>query len=186
MAGSDTFRITNEQTVMPSWLVASIRVACSMAHSVVFAALLPASALGSICDRRAEMTANSAPTKKPFTTRSTASQMMPGRYSLMGQLPGEGVDNAVVRALRRFAGRGRREAQPLHVRTGHALHTQHAAVDLHLVAQLGQPVQPVGDVAGHGVVFAVGHLNAGPVQQLVRAERGVERHGPAHPDHAGT
>ena len=46
MAGSDTFRISSEQTVMPSWLVASIRVACSIAHSVVLAALLPASASG--------------------------------------------------------------------------------------------------------------------------------------------
>ena len=100
MAGSETFRITSEQTVMPSWLVASISVACSMAHSVVLAALLPASALGSICERRAEITANSAPTKKALTTRSTTSQMMPGRYSLMGQLPREVVDDAVVR---RFA-----------------------------------------------------------------------------------
>ncbi|MCY1241840.1 hypothetical protein D9M72_547630 [compost metagenome] len=99
MAGSETFRITSEHTVMPSWLVASISVACSMAHSVVFAALLPASALGSICDRRAEMTANSAPTKKALTTRSTTSQMMPGRYSLMGQLRGQGIDDAVMRAL---------------------------------------------------------------------------------------
>ena len=88
MAGSETLRITSEHTVMPSWLVASISVACSMAQSVVFAALLPASALGSICERRAEMTANSAPTKNALTTRSTTSQMMPGRYSAHGSAPG--------------------------------------------------------------------------------------------------
>ena len=35
--GLDTFRISSEQIVMPSWLVASISVACSMAHSAVFA-----------------------------------------------------------------------------------------------------------------------------------------------------
>src|SRR6478752_3847474 len=115
MAGSDTFRMTREQTVMPSWLVASMRVACSMAHSVVLAALLPASARGSIWERRAEMTANSAPTKKPFTKRSTTSQMMPGRYSVMGQLLGQGVDDPVVRAPRRFAGRSGGETQPLHM-----------------------------------------------------------------------
>ena len=67
MAGSDTFRISSEQTVMPSWLVASIKVACSIAHRVVWAARLPASARGSIWDRRAEMTANSAPTKNALT-----------------------------------------------------------------------------------------------------------------------
>ncbi len=71
-----------------------------MAQSVVFAALLPASALGSIWERRAEMTANSAPTKKALTTSRTTSQMMPGRYSLMGQLLREVVDDPVVRALR--------------------------------------------------------------------------------------
>ena len=46
MAGSETVRISNEQMVMPSWLVASIRVACSMAHSVVLAALLPSRGSG--------------------------------------------------------------------------------------------------------------------------------------------
>ena len=43
---------------MPSWLVASIKVACSIAHKVVRAARLPSSARGSIWDRRAEITAN--------------------------------------------------------------------------------------------------------------------------------
>ncbi len=64
MAGSDTFKINSEQMVMPSWLVASIKVACSMAYREVCAARLPASALGSICERRAEMTANSAPRRR--------------------------------------------------------------------------------------------------------------------------
>src|SRR6476661_4365995 len=178
MAGSDTFRMTREQTVMPSWLVASMRVACSMAQRVVFAALLPASARGSIWERRAEMTANSAPTKKPLTKRRTTSQMMPGRYSLMGQLLGQVVDDPVVRAARRFTGRRRGEAQPFHVHARHALHAEGAAVDRHLVAQLGKPVQPVRDVPGHGVVLVpVGDLDAGAVQQLVRPQCGVERDG---------
>ena len=63
IAGSETFRISSEQIVMPSWLVASMSVACSIAYSAVFAARDPFSASGSICERRAEMTANSAPTK---------------------------------------------------------------------------------------------------------------------------
>ena len=102
IAGSDTLRMTSEQTVMPSWLVASISVACSIAQSVVFAALLPASARGSICERRAEMTANSAPTKKPLTISSTTSQMMPGRYSVHGS------NRPSARSRRGRARRGRR------------------------------------------------------------------------------
>ena len=78
IAGSETFKMTNEQTVMPSWLVASINVARSMAHKVVAAARLPAAARGSICERRAEITANSAPTKKALTARRTISQIRPG------------------------------------------------------------------------------------------------------------
>ena len=75
--GSDTFRINREHTVMPSWLVASIRVACSIAHRAVFAGREPRSALGSICDRRAEITANSAPTKNAFTVSRRTSQTIP-------------------------------------------------------------------------------------------------------------
>ncbi len=48
MAGSDTLRMSSEQTVMPSWQVASMRVACSIAHSAVRARAEPASASGSI------------------------------------------------------------------------------------------------------------------------------------------
>ncbi len=40
--------MSSEQTVMPSWVVASMRVACSIAQSVNCAAFDPASARGSI------------------------------------------------------------------------------------------------------------------------------------------
>ena len=63
---------------MPSWLVASIKVACSIAYSEVRAALLPASARGSICERRAEITANSPATKKPLRASSTTRAIIPG------------------------------------------------------------------------------------------------------------
>ena len=79
MAGSETLRMSSEQMVMPSWLVASMSVACSIAHSVVRAARLPSSARGSIEERRAEMTANSAPTKNALAASRTTSQMRPGR-----------------------------------------------------------------------------------------------------------
>ena len=68
---------------MPSWLVASMSVACSIAHSAVLRAREPFSASGSICERRAEMTANSAPTKKAFAMSSTTSQAIPAQ-SLIG------------------------------------------------------------------------------------------------------
>ena len=77
--GSETFRISSEQIVMPSCEVASISVACSMAYSAVFAARLPFSARGSICERRAEITANSAPTKKAFPISRTNSQTIPAQ-----------------------------------------------------------------------------------------------------------
>ena len=87
MAGSETVRISSEQMVMPSWLVASMRVACSIAHRVVFADRLPSAARGSIWERRADMTANSAPTKNALPASSTTSQIRPGRYSLMAEPP---------------------------------------------------------------------------------------------------
>ncbi len=88
MAGSETFRITSEQTVMPSWLVASMSVACSIAHRVVFAALLPASAFGSICERRAEITANSAPTKKRVDHQEDGEPDDAGKVFTHGSAPG--------------------------------------------------------------------------------------------------
>ncbi len=67
--------MSSDATVMPSWLVASMSVACSIAHSAVRADRDPASAFGSICERRAEMTAKDAPTKKALTRSSrTTSQ----------------------------------------------------------------------------------------------------------------
>ena len=79
IAGSETFRISSEQMVMPSWLVASMSVACSIAYSAVFAAREPFSASGSICERRAEMTANSAPTKNALKASSTTSHAIPAQ-----------------------------------------------------------------------------------------------------------
>ena len=86
IAGSETFRISSEQIVMPSCEVASMSVACSIAYSAVFAEREPLSASGSICERRAEMTANSAPTKNALNASSTTSQAIPAQ-SLIGAHP---------------------------------------------------------------------------------------------------
>ena len=61
-------------------------VACSIAYSAVLAAREPFSASGSICERRAEMTANSAPTKKALNASSTTSHAIPAQ-SLIGAHP---------------------------------------------------------------------------------------------------
>ncbi len=102
--GSATFRITSEQTVMPSWQVASMSVACSIAQSAVVAARLPDSAFGSICERRAEMTENSAPTKKAFSASSTTNQISPLQYSAIERFLLDLVDEPVVRRLEGWVG----------------------------------------------------------------------------------
>ena len=79
IAGSATFRISSEQIVMPSCEVASMSVACSMAYSAVFAVFDPRSASGSICERRAEITANSDATKKALKASSTTSHAIPAQ-----------------------------------------------------------------------------------------------------------
>ncbi len=63
--------------VIPSWVVASMSVACSIAHRAVFAAREPASARGSIWLRRAAMIPNSAKTKNAFTASRMTSHPMP-------------------------------------------------------------------------------------------------------------
>ena len=87
IAGSATCRISSEQTVIPSCAQASINETFSMARRVVCARLDPASASGSIWLRRADMTANSAPTKKALPSSSTTSQRIPAQ-SLMRHRPG--------------------------------------------------------------------------------------------------
>ena len=73
IAGSATRPRVVEQTVTPSWAHASMSETCSMAHSTVRARRLPASASGSMALRRAEMMANSAPTKNALpASRMTA------------------------------------------------------------------------------------------------------------------
>ncbi len=72
MAGSATAPSEVEHSVMPSWQAASMRVTFSRAHSTVFAGFDPASARGSMRERRADMIANSAPTKKALRARRTA------------------------------------------------------------------------------------------------------------------
>ena len=70
IAGSATTPSEMDATVMPSCAHASMSDTCSIAQSTVFAARDPACARGSIELRRAEMIANSAPTKNALTSSS--------------------------------------------------------------------------------------------------------------------
>ena len=77
MLGSAIKRIKSEEIVMPSCAVANINETFSIAAIVIFAGLLPASARGSICARRALIRANSEPTKKALESKRTTSQTSP-------------------------------------------------------------------------------------------------------------
>ena len=71
-AGSPTAPSTSEQTVMPSWLTPITSDMFSIARQRGPAIREPASARGSIWVRRAETSANSAPTKNALPSSSSA------------------------------------------------------------------------------------------------------------------
>ena len=70
-AGSATAPRPSEHTVIPNWAAAIIWESPSIARSVVRATREPAAAFGSTFVRRAETSANSAPTKKALPSSST-------------------------------------------------------------------------------------------------------------------
>src|SRR5690625_1997612 len=75
-AGSPTAPRPTEHTVIPSCAQAIIKETSSMARNVIRAAPEPPAANGSTWVRRAEMSENSAPTKKAFPIRSTRAMPM--------------------------------------------------------------------------------------------------------------
>ena len=79
-------------------------VACSIAQSAVAAGLLPASAFGSICERLAEITANSAPTKNALRASKTTSHTNPVQYSPIAHILAHLVDQPIVRGIERWIG----------------------------------------------------------------------------------
>jgi hypothetical protein len=68
-AGSATAPSPSDAIVMPSCAPASIRESSFTERSATLARLWPSAASCSIFERRAAMRANSAPTKKPFSSR---------------------------------------------------------------------------------------------------------------------
>src|SRR5215218_6060052 len=166
---------------MPSWLVASIKVACSIAHKVERAARLPSSARGSIWDRRAEITANSAPTKNALTSSKTMSQMSPGTYSATVVLICTGLSARTRRRQRLgFSGGVAEAADPCPI---HSLHSEAALRDGHLVPDFGESIELVDDEPTNGlVVGGVRNSHPGPLQQFIRSPVGIEDQTPAVAD----
>ena len=76
-AGSPTRPSRIEQTVMPSWAPASISGRFSPARITVTALRLPCSARASSRSRRADINANSAPTKNALAPRSSTVSTTP-------------------------------------------------------------------------------------------------------------
>ena len=180
MAGSDTSRISSEAAVMPSCVVESMSVACSIAPSAVRAERRPSSASGSTCERRAEMTANSAATKNALTASSSTSQTSPAQsFTAPPSRDGRGLD---------LDGRIRAEAQPVDPPAVEAQHLERALLGADAVAHLRQPAELADDEAGDGLVqAALGHAHAGLVAQLVGPQdaREGQRVAAAHDAGAG-
>ncbi len=87
---------------MPSCVVESMRVACSIAPSAVRADRRPSSASGSTWERRAEMTANSAATKNALTASSSTSQNRPAQsFTAPPRRRGEGATSTDGSARKR-------------------------------------------------------------------------------------
>src|SRR3546814_14592798 len=119
---SDVFS-SDLQTVIPSWAPAIISDTCSMACSVVRATREPACAFGSIWLRRAEISANSAPTKNALRARRRSVSSTPVRSLIVGHLlltdtHREPVDPEPVHPLDREQGESLRLVVPL-PRPGH-------------------------------------------------------------------
>jgi hypothetical protein len=96
--GSATAPSTSEQTVMPSWLTAITSDMFSIARNVVRANRLPAWARGSIWERRAETSANSARRERVAELNrrlehEIAAPLLPSGSVLTGEQPnGRPVD----------------------------------------------------------------------------------------------
>ena len=118
----------------------------SIARSVVWARLDPDSARGSIWLRRADMTANSAATKKALPTSRTASQRIPTQ-SLMRHRPFR--QRRCARCCRRAARApaGRLEADPVDPASVHAGHAERSAADVDRVAHGRDAAELAHDVA---------------------------------------
>src|SRR6056300_999828 len=108
---------------------------CSMAFRVIFANLFPSSALGSICALRAEMTANSLPTKKALITKRTTSQTRPIRSFAIGHL--------------------RRVLDAVYAPAIHADNSKLPGWKFNQIALLGDLSKLCHNKAGHGVVVLV-------------------------------
>src|SRR6218665_3704740 len=180
--------------------MASMRVACSIAHRAVRALRFPASANGSICERRAEMTANSAATKKALPTSNSTSHPIP-KNPLIDRLalpPGRPHPSRPRRTTHtRRPLRNTHTGRPLNHRRGvprlkpHAinapsvkpLHTQRPLSKRYVIADHRQSPQVRHDEPGNRLVIVVfWNPDARALEQLIRPQdaRKTHRIPPAH------
>jgi hypothetical protein len=123
-AGSPRRPNSTEQIVMPSWDAASIRERSAPARNAVDAPAVPAWAIASSRSRRAETSANSAPTKKALiSSRRMAAAR--ARKSLLT----DGLHN------------GCGEAELGHTVAVAPHHREAPPADLHVVADVGDAAQ---------------------------------------------
>ena len=98
IAGSATMPRPSEQSVMPSWAPASMRVSSRPLRTAVRAMARtsrpPRAAVSSRRCRRALTTANSAATNRPLATRSTTPSRIAVRVFIGPPLPGHGPARA--------------------------------------------------------------------------------------------
>ena len=159
IAGSATTPRLVEHTVMPSWAHASMSETCSIAHSTVRARRSPgARRAARSALRRAEMMANSAPTKNALRgQQQDAEERGRGSALMRSSSSSSALDraHAATRSTRR---------------PGHRVDPQPDAVDDDLVADVGDAAERGHEQPAERLVRAVvGDLQAGDLRRARRA-----------------
>src|SRR5689334_7390352 len=157
-AGSPRRPSSSELIVMPSWAAASMRERSALAFSTAAAPEVPARAMVSSRSRRAEISANSAPTKNALASSRRTAAPRASKSLLTADLAGR-------------CGNGRGEPQLRHPVAVAAGHREVPAVDLDVVADVGDAAQPGQHHARERLVLALGHRESGGVDHLVVAQQ---------------
>src|SRR5215213_2204954 len=172
IAGSAIAPSRRLHTVMPSWLTPMTREMFSIAERVMRAIREPACARGSIWLRRAEISANSAPTKNALPSSSNPASTSPVRLPigallvLLAHRDRQPVEAQPVHAV------DAQDADPAHDRPLLTLLERHGQLHLGLVASLRDPAELLHDQSRDGVVVVVlGQRDARDVLGLVGSQQ---------------
>ena len=177
-------RGSTEQTVMPSWAQASSEPICSRASRQTWARRDPAAASGSSWQRRAAMTANSAPTKNALRSSSRAERDGSEAHERSGLVPSAAVAIASAPARGRGSGAagtaaGRPGGRPSRATADRPAGGSHRVADDRDPAQLGHHEaadglvgRPVRDRGAEPVAHLVGAPQPGHGPRPVGAAAG--------------